>query len=60
MLAATNTALLVIDVQKELFEKSTPIYNADKLLENICNLINQAHGANIPVFYISWCSRVRI
>jgi hypothetical protein len=34
-----NTALLVIDVQKGLFEKSIPIYDAEKLLENINHLM---------------------
>ena len=26
-----NTALIIIDVQKGLFEKATPVYNADTL-----------------------------
>ena len=30
-----NTALLVIDVQEGLFQKTTPIYKADELLYNI-------------------------
>ena len=50
MNASASLALLVIDVQKELFEKSTPIYAADQLLENICALIDQAHSAQVPVF----------
>lgn len=51
-----NTALLVIDVQRELFEKSTPIYQADALLENICALIERAHAAGMPVFFIQHSS----
>jgi nicotinamidase-related amidase len=51
-----NTALLVIDVQKELFEKSIPIYNAEALLENICSLIDQAHASGVPVFFIQHSS----
>jgi len=47
-----NTALLVIDVQQGLFRKSTPIYMADELLENINLLVDRAHGAGVPVFYI--------
>jgi nicotinamidase-related amidase len=47
-----NTALLVIDVQQGLFRKSTPIYKADELLENINLLVDRAHGAGAPVFYI--------
>jgi nicotinamidase-related amidase len=47
-----NTALLVIDVQKGLFEKSIPIYNAEMLLENINHLIDSAHQIGVPVFFI--------
>jgi nicotinamidase-related amidase len=49
-------ALLVIDVQKGLFEKSTPIYNADGLLANINLLIDRAHQERIPVFFIQHSS----
>lgn len=45
-------ALLVIDVQKGLFEKSTPIYNAKLLLENINSLINKARQEGIPVVFV--------
>lgn len=51
-----NTALLLIDVQRELFEKSTPIYKADTLLENICDLIERAHNAGVPVVFIQHSS----
>jgi len=47
-----KTALLVIDVQQGLFQKSTPIYKADELLQNINLLIESAHRANVPVIYI--------
>lgn len=47
-----KTALLVIDVQQGLFEKSTPIFRADKFLENILDLINRAHNAGAVVVYI--------
>ncbi len=49
-------ALLVIDVQKGLFEKSTPIYKAKQVLENINNLIDQARHENIPVIFIQHSS----
>lgn len=45
-------ALLVIDVQKGLFEKSTSIYHAQQLLTNINALIDQARQAGAPVIYI--------
>jgi nicotinamidase-related amidase len=47
-----NLALLVIDVQQGLFRKSTPIYQADELLENINLLVDRAHAVGVPVFYI--------
>ena len=47
-----NTALLVIDVQQGLFQKSTPIYQADKLIANITALVEQAHRTGIPVVYV--------
>ena len=51
-LDSNRTALLVIDVQQGLFKKSTPIYNAEALLENINLLVHRAHQAGVPVFYI--------
>lgn len=51
-----TTALLVIDVQKSLFEKSSPIYKADQLLENINSLIDLARHAGVPVFFIQHTS----
>jgi nicotinamidase-related amidase len=47
-----DVALLVIDVQKGLFDKSTPIYDAGRLLENINALADCAHRAGVPVFYV--------
>jgi nicotinamidase-related amidase len=45
-------ALLVIDVQRSLFEKTIPVYRADQLLDTICSLVERAHAASVPVFYI--------
>lgn len=47
-----NSALLVIDVQQGLFERSTSIYNAGDLIVNINKLVDRAHANNAPVFYI--------
>jgi nicotinamidase-related amidase len=47
-----KAALLVIDVQQGLFEKSTPIYQAKKFLENLNTLINRARQQGVPVFFI--------
>jgi nicotinamidase-related amidase len=51
-----NTALLVIDVQQELFEKSTPIYRPDLLLQNINSLINRSRQAGVPVVFVQHCA----
>jgi nicotinamidase-related amidase len=47
-----GVALLVIDVQRGLFEKSTPVYQADELLKNISALVDRAHRAGAAVFYV--------
>lgn len=49
-------ALLVIDVQKGLFEKSTPVYQSKQVLENINSLINKARQEGIPVMFIQHSS----
>jgi nicotinamidase-related amidase len=51
-MTTSHSALLVIDVQQGLFRKSTPIYKADELVDNINCLIERAHKAGVPVFYI--------
>ncbi len=48
----SSYALLVIDVQKEQFEESTPIYKADQLLQNITFLILKARQEGVPVFFV--------
>ena len=52
-----KTALLVIDLQQGLFDKSQPVYKADQLLENVLLLVEQAHAARAPVFYIQHCDK---
>jgi nicotinamidase-related amidase len=48
----SKAALLVIDVQQGLFEKSTPIYQAEKFLENLNTLIDRARRQDVPVIFI--------
>ena len=48
----TSTALLVIDVQQGLFEEPTPVYRADEVLGNINTLVDRAHAAGVPVFWV--------
>jgi len=47
-----DAALIVIDVQKELFERSTPIYQAGQVLKNINLLIDRARQVGVPVIFI--------
>ena len=42
-------ALLVIDVQNELFHKGTPIYRAEEVIASVNDLIDRAHAAGVPV-----------
>ena len=39
-------------MQRELFEKSTPVYQADKLIANILDLVERAHQVQAPVIFI--------
>jgi len=45
-----NTALVIIDVQVELFEE--PVYKEEQLLDNISSLIEKARLSNTPIIYI--------
>jgi nicotinamidase-related amidase len=47
-----GTALLVIDVQQGLFERTNPIYGAEEVLTNITTLIDRARQAGVPVIFI--------
>jgi nicotinamidase-related amidase len=48
-----NTALLVVDVQVEIFSDfERPLYKGDELLRNVKCLIEKAHNTCIPVIYI--------
>lgn len=52
-----STALLLIDLQQELFHKRIPIYRAEDLLENITLLTQRAHQAGLPVVYVQHCNQ---
>lgn len=51
-LCSWTTALLIIDVQRALFSKSTPIFMADQLIHNINTLADRCHAADATVIYI--------
>ena len=46
-----EAALLVIDVQRALFERASPIFNADRLLQRINTLTDLAHQTETPVIF---------
>ena len=47
-----NRALLVIDVQREYFDGAFPIRHPVGHLENILEVMDAAHGANIPTVVV--------
>ena len=47
-----KTALLVIDVQKGVFNKSSKIWQAEELIENINRLITWARENSFPVVFV--------
>jgi nicotinamidase-related amidase len=47
-----KSALLIIDVQNDMFNEENPIYNGDKLLDNINYLITKARSSSTPIYYI--------
>jgi nicotinamidase-related amidase len=51
-LPASKTALLVIDVQRALFTRPTPVYQDRQMIYTINNLVDLAHLYNFPVIYI--------
>jgi nicotinamidase-related amidase len=49
---ASKTALLVIDVQRALFTRPTPVYNAHPVVETIKSLVDRANLYGVEVVYI--------
>ncbi|MGI2326915.1 cysteine hydrolase family protein [Planococcus sp. YIM B11945] len=47
-----KTALLVIDAQNEMFAESNPVFQHDKLLENLQSLIEKARSADVAVYFV--------
>lgn len=52
-----EAVLLVIDVQKGLFNRPIPIYHAEMLLENINRLIEYARINDIPVCFVQHANK---
>lgn len=49
---ASKTALLIIDVQRALFTRPTPVYMDKRMIEVINSLVDLAHLYHVPVIYI--------
>lgn len=47
-----KTALLVIDVQNEMYEESNPVYKAVEMIGNLQSLIQKARSADVPVVFV--------
>jgi len=45
-----NTALLIIDVQEGFFDED--LYEADKLIKKLQNLITKARTENVPIIFV--------
>lgn len=45
-------ALLMIDIQRALFERNVPIYNMDALLNNFESVVRWFQAADLPVIFI--------
>lgn len=52
LLKPEKTALLVIDVQRALFTRTTPVFEPSKLIQTINDLIERAHLYGVKVIYI--------
>lgn len=47
-----KSALLVIDVQVNMFDNGAAVHNAHKLLETVGRMITQARVVQVPVIYV--------
>jgi nicotinamidase-related amidase len=48
----SDKALLVIDVQANMFDEAMPVYNGDHLLQTVTRLIRQSRSAGVPVIFV--------
>lgn len=48
-------ALLIIDVQNNMFAPPTPVANHESLLVNLQTLLERARAATIPIVYVQHC-----
>jgi len=53
-------ALLIIDEQRELFDESNPSTGGDQLLTSVKLLVDRAHAAGAPVFFIQHSTKTTL
>jgi nicotinamidase-related amidase len=49
------SAILVVDVQKGIFETPEPLFEPERLVTNLAALIERARAAGAAVFYMQHC-----
>lgn len=47
-----KTALMIIDVQNDMFAEGNPVFNGKKLIKNIQMLLEEARSKGVPVFFV--------
>src|SRR5258708_3249215 len=52
IMSVGSSALLIIDTQMAFFQAPKPLYQADRMLENMRHLITKAREAHVPVIYV--------
>ena len=55
-----RAALLVIDLQRGLFQRPTPVCEQDALLRNISGLVAAAHAAAVPVVFVQHSNKMLV
>lgn len=55
-----GAALLVIDLQRGLFQRPTPVYEEESLLRNISGLVSAARAAGIPVVFVRHSNKMLV
>src|SRR5438270_11383358 len=49
---SNDTAVVIIDVQNDMFNPANPVYRGEELLATLNRLLAKARAAQIPVLYV--------
>ena len=47
-----SQALMIIDVQKGMFQEEEAVYKGEELISKLKTLIKKARASNTPIFYV--------